>query len=69
MTACGAIGALTVGGREVAAFACDEDEGHGLVGIPHAYTLTWSDDSILRLPDADLFDPDERPDVHVPFGP
>lgn len=37
-------------------------------GTPHRYTLEWADsDDVMMLPDAELFDPDERFDVELPF--
>lgn len=90
MTMCGAVGALTVGGREVASFRCDREEGHASGAFPrvldrgsfdpprpsivqleatrHRYVLEWADDDeTMMLPEAELFDPDERFDVDLPF--
>lgn len=65
MTACGAIGALMVGGKVVGQLRCEKPAGH-LVGEPsgHGVMLEWSDPGVP--PDLDLFDPDERFDVDVP---
>lgn len=72
MTVCGAVGALTVGGRVVGQVRCELDAGHDvaqLVGMfgreqiaatPHSMTLTWTPEAD---PDLDLFDPDERFDA------
>lgn len=73
---CGAIGALTVGGRVVGRIECDLPAGHDearptndVFGggwcepTPHAVTLTWTPES---EPDLDLFDADEHFDVEVP---
>ena len=62
---CGAIGAMMVAGREIAAFVCELDAGHGAFGIDHHASVTWRDTTIEQLPDADLFDPDESFDVDV----
>ena len=77
MTACGAIGALIVGGRVVGELRCELEAGHdepflvpvgiGLPlatepGTPHAVTLEWTREA---EPDLDLFDPAERFDVEV----
>lgn len=78
MTACGAVGALTVGGRVVGQLRCeleaghdesyfvpDSDPGRPFVlepGTPHAVRLEWTPEA---EPDLDLFDPDERFDVEV----
>lgn len=74
MTACGAIGALTVGGKVVGQLRCKLVAGHDDVvcacgcGVRlspvHAFTLTWAPEA--EPPDLDLFDPDERFDVDVP---
>lgn len=81
MTACGAIGALMVGGKVVGQLRCDREAGHDIERGPE-----WLDDlarfavrSIPATPhrhvlewtpehevDLDLFDPDERFDVVVP---
>lgn len=65
-TRCGAIGAMKIAGREVGAFVCELDLGHGVSGVDHEAVLSWSDATIEQLPDADLFDPDEHFDVEVP---
>lgn len=67
MTACGAIGALTVGGRVVGQLRCEREIGHDELAIvheatPHGVTLEWAPEA---EPDLDLFDPDERFDVEV----
>lgn len=71
MTACGAIGALTVGGRVVGQLRCELSAGHDRAGwenmrwvdgTPHAVRLEWAPEA---EPDLDLFDPDERFDVEV----
>lgn len=64
MTACGAIGALIVGGRVVGELRCEKPAGH-LVGEPsdHGVMLEWGD--LGEPPDLDLFDPDESFDVNV----
>ncbi len=78
MTACGAIGALTVGGRVVGQLRCELEAGHNVArelelpwrsglrptvpGTPHAVRLEWAPEA---EPDLDLFDPDERFDVEV----
>lgn len=67
MSTCPAIGEMTVHGVPAAAFRCELDEGHGLFGIRHAYTLEWADADVELLPDAALFDPDEPFDNVVPF--
>jgi hypothetical protein len=66
MTLCQAVGAIQVGGREVAAVRCTEEAGHGLFGISHSVTLEWRDESINALPDVALLDPDES-FVEVPI--
>lgn len=66
MTTCGAIGALTIAGREVGAFTCELDRGHEIFGVNHRASIEWTDATIEQLPDADLFDPDEVFDVTVP---
>ena len=63
---CGAIGVMTIAGREVGAFTCELDAGHGVFGVAHSASIEWSDATIEQLPDADLFDPDEIFDVDVP---
>lgn len=74
MTACGAIGALMVGGRVVGQLRCELDAGHGetiatlarpfsrFEPSPHRVTLEWTPEAD---PDLDLFDPDESFDVDV----
>lgn len=75
MTACGAIGALIVGGRVVGQLRCELEAGHveaaasfdRLDGYStgkhlHAVRLEWAPEA---EPDLDLFDPDERFDVEV----
>lgn len=74
MTACGAVGALVVGGRVVGQLRCTLPAGHdearlgGIFGreqipaTPHEARLTWTPEA---EPDLDLFDPDERFDVDV----
>lgn len=75
MTACGAIGALIVGGRVVGQVRCELDAGHieagesfdKIVGYvsgktAHRVTLAWTPEA---EPDLDLFDPAERFDVEV----
>lgn len=77
MTACGAIGALIVGGRVVGELRCELEAGHDeprsvpllpgpLVatepGTLHRMTLEWMPEA---EPDLDLFDPAERFDVTV----
>lgn len=64
MTACGAIGALMVGGRVVGQLRCERILGHAeFPNDPHGVTLEWSPEKEVDL---DLFDPDERFDVDVP---
>lgn len=68
---CGAIGALTVGGRVVGQIKCDKHAGHDETEHAetcepcrrHAVTLTWTPET---EPDLDLFDPAERFDIEVP---
>lgn len=60
MTVCGAVGALTVGGRVVGRISCELEAGHD--ADQHAVTLTWAPEAD---PDLDLFDPDEHFDVVV----
>lgn len=75
MTACGAIGALIVGGRVVGQLRCDKDASHtehaknfeAIVGYKsghgmHRMVLEWEPE---EAPDLDLFDPDESFDVVV----
>lgn len=69
MTACGAIGALMVGGRVVGQIRCELEAGHdteaaifGDEWTPHEARLTWTPEA---APDLDLFDPDEVFDVDV----
>lgn len=78
MTACGAVGALMVGGRVVGQIRCELEAGHDepteislawrpsrplvMAGTPHEARLTWTPEA---EPDLDLFDPDERFDVDV----
>lgn len=67
MTACGAIGALIVGGRVVGQIRCEREIGHDELAIvhettPHGVTLEWTPE---HEPDLDLFDPAERFDVEV----
>jgi hypothetical protein len=75
MTACGAIGALIVGGRVVGELRCELEAGHveagesfdSIVGYAsgktaHRMTLEWMPEA---EPDLDLFDPAERFDVTV----
>lgn len=72
MTACGAIGALMVGGRVVGQLRCEYEAGHadperdvdewGSVPWAHGVTLEWAPEHEVDL---DLFDPDERFDVVV----
>lgn len=81
MTVCGAVGALMVGGRVVGQVRCELAAGHDsptvlplpwrptpaiMPGTPHRMTLTWTPEA---EPDLDLFDPDEKFDAEVPFGP
>lgn len=74
MTACGAVGALMVGGKVVGQLRCDLDAGHddpdllafdiyGIGSETHKVTLEWLPED--GPPDLDLFDPDERFDVVV----
>lgn len=65
--ACGALGSILSGGREIATLTCELDFGHGDFGMPHRAVITWSDEAIVELPDADLLDPAETMDVDVPF--
>lgn len=73
MTACGAVGALIVGGRVVGQLRCGLDAGHddpdllafdiyGIGSPVHRAVLEWAPEA---EPDLDLFDPDERCDVDV----
>jgi hypothetical protein len=81
MTACGAVGALMVGGRVVGQLRCEREAGHEgstevplawrldrpvvMPGTPHRAVLEWAPEAD---PDLDLFDPDERFDVDVTLG-
>lgn len=64
MSACGAIGALVVGGRVVGQLRCELEASHvdADIDLPHTALLEWTDE---REPDLDLFDPAERFDVAV----
>lgn len=66
MSACPAVGVLQIGGRSVMELPCALQDGHGLFGIPHEVTLSWSDDAVLDFPDLDLLDLDE-PMTDVPL--
>lgn len=81
MTTCGAIGALTVGGRVVGQVKCELDAGHdeerfaqggaSLAVMPHFAPATLHRMTLEWAPEAepdlDLFDPGENFDVNVPF--
>lgn len=40
--------------------------GRPMAARPHAFTFTWTDETAVEIPDAALFDPDERFDVEIP---